>query len=127
MAISFVKRHSCDGRWCNRLEAVETLGSKRSGRDEGHFSMDTTRYDAVIEGAGAAGLTAATTLARALRSVLVIDSGTPRNALAAGVHGYLSRDGMNPWELLSIGRTEVLSYGGTVIDGEAVSARRTPD
>lgn len=34
---------------------------------------------------------------------------------------------MNPAELLSIGRSEVLAYGGTVIDGEAVSARRTPD
>lgn len=89
--------------------------------------MDTTRYDVVIVGGGAAGLSAATTLARALRSVLVIDSGTPRNAPAAGVHGYLSRDGMNPRDLLSIGRSEVLSYGGTVIDGEAVSARRTPD
>lgn len=89
--------------------------------------MDTTRYDVVIVGGGTAGLSAATTLGRALRSVLVIDSGTPRNAPAAGVHGYLSRDGMNPWELLSIGRSEVLAYGGTVIDGEAVSARRTPD
>ncbi|QOD02663.1 NAD(P)/FAD-dependent oxidoreductase [Pseudarthrobacter sp. BIM B-2242] len=88
--------------------------------------MDTTRYDAVIIGGGAAGLSAATTLARALRSVLVIDSGTPRNAPAAGVHGYLSRDGMNPLELLAAGRSEVLSYGGTVLDGEAVSARRTP-
>lgn len=88
--------------------------------------MDTTRYDAVIIGGGAAGLSAATTLARALRSVLVIDSGTPRNAPAAGVHGYLSRDGMNPVELLAAGRNEVLSYGGTVLDGEAVSARRTP-
>ena len=91
------------------------------------MSMDTTRYDVVIVGGGAAGLSAATTLGRALRSVLVIDSGTPRNAPAAGVHGYLSRDGVNPGELLSIGRSEVLSYGGTVIDGEAVSARRTPD
>ena len=89
--------------------------------------MDTTRYDVVIVGGGAAGLSAATTLGRALRSVLVIDSGTPRNAPAAGVHGYLSRDGMNPGELLSIGRSEVLSYGGTVIDGDAVSARRTPE
>jgi thioredoxin reductase len=89
--------------------------------------MDTTRYDVVIVGGGAAGLSAATTLGRALRSVLVIDSGTPRNAPAAGIHGYLSRDGMNPRELLSIGRSEVLSYGGTVIDGEAVSARRTTD
>ncbi|MCU1516283.1 MAG: FAD-dependent pyridine nucleotide-disulfide oxidoreductase [Pseudarthrobacter sp.] len=34
---------------------------------------------------------------------------------------------MNPLELLSTGRSEVLSYGGTVIDGEAVSARRTLD
>lgn len=34
---------------------------------------------------------------------------------------------MNPGELLSIGRSEVLSYGGTVIDGEAVAAHRTPD
>lgn len=89
--------------------------------------MDTTRYDVVIIGGGAAGLSAATTLSRALRSVLVVDAGTPRNALAAGVHGYLSRDGMNPRELLSIGRSEVLSYGGTVIDGETVSARRTLD
>ncbi len=89
--------------------------------------MDTSQYDVVIVGGGAAGLSAATTLGRALRPVLVIDSGTPRNAPAAGVHGYLSRDGMNPADLLSVGRTEVLSYGGTVMDGEAVSARRTPD
>ncbi|WP_461189587.1 NAD(P)/FAD-dependent oxidoreductase [Arthrobacter sp. Z4-13] len=88
--------------------------------------MDTTRYDVVIIGGGAAGLSAATTLARALRSVLVIDSRSPRNAPAAGVHGYLSRDGMRPSDLLSIGRGEVLSYGGTVIDAEAVSARRIP-
>ncbi len=58
--------------------------------------MDTTRYEVVIIGGGAAGLSAALTLSRALRSVLVVDAGTPRNALAAGVHGYLSRDGMNP-------------------------------
>lgn len=89
--------------------------------------MDPSRYDVVIVGGGAAGLSAATTLGRALRSVLVIDSGTPRNAPAAGVHGYLSRDGVNPGELLSIGRSEVRSYQGTVLDGEAVSARRTPD
>jgi thioredoxin reductase len=89
--------------------------------------MATTRYDVVIVGGGAAGLSAATTLGRALRSVLVIDSGRPRNAPASGVHGFLSRDGMNPGKLLSIGRSEVLSYGGTVIDGDAVSARPTPD
>ncbi|MFC8410023.1 NAD(P)/FAD-dependent oxidoreductase [Arthrobacter sp. NPDC057259] len=89
--------------------------------------MENTRCDVVIVGGGAAGLSAATTLARALRSVVVIDSGAPRNAPAAGVHGFLSRDGIRPGELLAAGRREVLSYGGTMIDGEAVSARRTPD
>jgi thioredoxin reductase len=109
------------------LKPQADAGGELSVRIEGQISMDTTRYDVVIVGGGAAGLSAATTLGRALRSVLVIDSGTPRNAPAAGVHGYLSRDGMAPGELLSVGRSEVLSYGGTVIDGEAVSARQFPD
>ncbi len=89
--------------------------------------MDITRFDVIIVGGGPAGLSAATTLSRALRSVLVIDSGSPRNGPAAGIHGYLSRDGMSPAEFLSIGRAEVLSYGAAIIDGAAVSARRTPD
>jgi thioredoxin reductase len=103
------------------------LGGEPQESTKDGISMETTRYDVVIIGGGAAGLSAATTLARALRQVLVIDAGAPRNARAAGVHGYLSRDGIHPSELLSIGRREVLSYGGTVTDGEAVSARRTPD
>lgn len=81
------------------------------------------QYDVVVIGGGAAGLSAAVTLGRALRSVLVIDAGQPRNAPAAGVHGFLSRDGMSPLELLSIGREEVSTYGGTVLQGSAASAR----
>ena len=45
--------------------------------------------DAVVIGGGAAGLNGALMLARSRRSVVVIDSGTPRNAPAAGVHGLL--------------------------------------
>ncbi|WP_281445608.1 FAD-binding protein, partial [Paenarthrobacter nicotinovorans] len=52
-------------------------------------------YQVVVIGGGAAGLSAAVTLGRALRSVLVIDAGEPRNAPAAGVHGFLSRDGID--------------------------------
>ncbi|MDD7836825.1 NAD(P)/FAD-dependent oxidoreductase [Paenarthrobacter sp. AB444] len=82
-------------------------------------------YDVVVIGGGAAGLSAAVTLGRALRSVLVIDAGEPRNAPAAGVHGFLSRDGISPKELLEFGRDEARSYGVEVIPGVAVAARST--
>ncbi|UKA50833.1 NAD(P)/FAD-dependent oxidoreductase [Arthrobacter sp. FW305-123] len=84
-------------------------------------------YDVVVVGGGAAGLSAAVTLGRALRSVLVIDAGEPRNAPAAGVHGFLSRDGINPKELLGLGRAEALQYGADVVSGVAVGARSTAE
>lgn len=77
-------------------------------------------YDVIIVGGGAAGLTAALVLLRARRSVAVIDSGAPRNAPAAHMHGYLSREGMAPSALLSRGRAEITDYGATLVDGEVV-------
>ncbi|WP_422758140.1 NAD(P)/FAD-dependent oxidoreductase [Paenarthrobacter sp. C1] len=82
-------------------------------------------YQVVVIGGGAAGLSAAVTLGRALRSVLVIDAGEPRNAPAAGVHGFLSRDGIDPRELLDMGREEARGYGVDFIAGVAVAARST--
>jgi thioredoxin reductase len=73
------------------------------------------RYDAVVIGGGAAGLSAALVLYGARRKVLVLDAGQPRNAPAAHMHGFLSRDGMAPAELLTIGREEVRGYGGDII------------
>ncbi|WP_115788174.1 NAD(P)/FAD-dependent oxidoreductase [Arthrobacter silvisoli] len=76
-----------------------------------------SEYDVVVIGGGAAGLSAALVLSRAGRKVLVVDSGSPRNAPAAHMHGFLSRDGMPPGELLALGREEVRGYGGEVLDG----------
>jgi len=74
--------------------------------------METNKkYDVVIVGGGAAGLSAALVLGRARRRVLVIDAGSPRNAPAAHMQGFLSRDGMAPSELLAIGRDEIARYG----------------
>jgi thioredoxin reductase len=77
-------------------------------------------YDVVVVGGSAAGLSAALVLSRARRKVLVVDSGAPRNAPAAHMHGFLSRDGMPPSELLDIGRAEVEGYGGEVRTGTVV-------
>ncbi|WP_186628613.1 NAD(P)/FAD-dependent oxidoreductase [Rhodococcus sp. BP22] len=82
-------------------------------------------WDVAVIGGGAAGLSAAVTLARSRRSVIVIDAGRPRNAPAAGVHNYLTRDGISATELTAVGRDELSSYGGTVISGSAVAAQRT--
>jgi thioredoxin reductase len=82
-------------------------------------------YDAVVVGGGAAGLNAALMLVRARRSVLVVDSRAPRNAPADHMHGYLSRDGLSPRELLEIGRDEVLGYGGVVVTDFVEKAERS--
>ncbi|OCI31149.1 NAD(P)/FAD-dependent oxidoreductase [Oerskovia enterophila] len=84
-------------------------------------------YDVVVVGGGAAGLSGALTLARARRSVLVIDAGRPRNAPAAHMHGYLSRDGEDPAALLATGRAEVAAYGGRISQGTVESATALPD
>lgn len=81
--------------------------------------------DVVVIGGGAAGLNGALMLARSRRSVVVVDSGTPRNAPAEGVHGLLGLDGTPPAELLERGRAEVRHYGGTVLSGEVVKAAAT--
>ena len=78
--------------------------------------MESKSYDVVVVGGGAAGLSAALVLGRARRSVAVVDSGEPRNAPAAHMHGFLSRDGMPPADLLTAARAEVRNYGVELVD-----------
>lgn len=82
------------------------------------------RYDVVVVGGGTGGLGAALTLARARRSVLVVDAGTPRNEPATQVHNFLGRDGTPPAELGAIGRGEVERHGGTVIPGRVAALQQ---
>jgi thioredoxin reductase len=83
--------------------------------------MDNERYDAIVVGGGAAGLSAALVLGRARRRVAVVDGGLPRNAPAAHMHGFLSRDGMAPADLLAVGRNEASGYGIEFVAGQVVS------
>ena len=82
--------------------------------------MEEQIHDVVVVGGGAAGLSAALVLGRARRRVAVIDAGEPRNAPAAHMQGFLSRDGMPPADLLAAARAEVLGYGVEIIDDRVV-------
>jgi thioredoxin reductase len=83
-----------------------------------------SEFDVVVVGGGAAGLSAALVLSRARRRVAVVDAGHPRNAPAAHMHGFLSRDGLPPGELLAMGREEVRGYGGHIIHSTVTEAVR---
>ncbi|GAB4061969.1 NAD(P)/FAD-dependent oxidoreductase [Angustibacter speluncae] len=84
-------------------------------------------YEVVVVGGGAAGLNGALMLGRSRRSVVVLDSGAPRNAPADAVHGLFAREGTPPAELLARGRAEVRQYGGHVVEAEVVDAERVDD
>ena len=81
-------------------------------------------FDVIVVGGGPAGLSAALVLGRQQRQVLLVDSGSPRNAPATEMHMYLGRDGESPADLLAAGRAEVAAYATVRFrDGEVVSAR----
>lgn len=81
-------------------------------------------YDVIIVGGGAAGLSAALLLGRARRNVLVCDAGRPRNWASDALHGYMSRDGMPPAELLETARQELRQYSGVRLVSDTVTGAR---
>ncbi|WP_432108816.1 NAD(P)/FAD-dependent oxidoreductase [Streptomyces sp. AA1529] len=92
------------------------------GTTAGTGPLSGETVDTLVIGGGAAGLNGALMLARSRRSVVVVDSGTPRNTPAEGVHGLLGLDGVPPAELYARGREEVQRYGGVLVPGEVAGA-----
>lgn len=70
-----------------------------------------TVFDVAIVGGGPAGLSAALVLGRCRRRVLLCDAGEPRNARSRELHGFVTRDGIPPLDLLRAGREELRAYG----------------
>lgn len=68
-------------------------------------------FDTVIVGGGPAGLSAALMLGRCRRRVVICDLGEPRNRRSRALHGYLTRDGIEPASFKDLGRSELSQYG----------------
>lgn len=85
-------------------------------------------YDVIIAGGGMAGLSAALILGRCRRRVLLCDSGRPRNRVSRALHGFISRDGVNPLELREMVNKELKSYPSVAcLNNEIVDAEEIPD
>ena len=79
-------------------------------------------FDVVIVGGGVAGLSAALVLGRCRRSVLVCDSGQPRNRASTAVHCLLGHEGIAPSDLLRSGYLEIKRYDTVTFLAERVTA-----
>lgn len=69
-----------------------------------------TSYDAIIIGGSYAGLAAGMALGRALRNVLIVDSGDPCNKQTPHSHNFLTNDGKPPKEIAALARQQVRVY-----------------
>lgn len=82
-------------------------------------------FDVLIIGGSYAGLSAALALGRALRRVLIIDSGLPCNRQTPHSHNFLTNDGEKPDAIAQKAKAEVLKYDTVqFMEGLAVSGRQ---
>jgi thioredoxin reductase len=85
--------------------------------------MTTEKFDVIIVGASYSGLAAGMALGRALRKVLIIDSGMPCNRFTPHSHNFITQDGKVPGEIAAIARRQVEAYSTVkFLGGLAVGA-----
>lgn len=71
---------------------------------------DSKNFDVIIIGGSYAGLSAGMALGRALRNVLIIDSGKPCNIQTPHSHNFLTQDGKTPKEISTLAKQQVENY-----------------
>ncbi|HEX5168100.1 MAG TPA: NAD(P)/FAD-dependent oxidoreductase [Cyclobacteriaceae bacterium] len=72
--------------------------------------IQTNSFDVIIVGGSYSGLAAGMALGRALRRVLIIDSGKPCNRQTPHSHNFLTHDGKTPKEIALLARQQVEQY-----------------
>jgi thioredoxin reductase len=88
------------------------------------MTRSAEHYDVAIVGGGPAGLSAALWLARYLHSVVLVDSGDPRNWQTRGINGFLGSPGVRPSELRGAARNECRRYGVRLVDAMVERVRK---
>jgi hypothetical protein len=100
--------------------------SMRSTPNMENSRMDTSRnqpeFDVIVVGGSYAGLSAALQLARARRSVLVIDAGRRRNRFALHSHGFLTQDGSEAAAIAMQGRAQLQAYPNVMWRGDTAGS-----
>jgi thioredoxin reductase len=87
--------------------------------------QEKNRFDVIIVGGSYAGLSAAMTLGRSLRKVLVIDSGKPCNRFTTHSHNFITHDGAVPSDIYKQAKKQVTQYETvSFFDGTALKATR---
>jgi len=87
---------------------------------------DRKQFDVIIIGGSYAGLATAMALGRALRNVLIIDSGKPCNRQTPHSHNFLTQDGKTPKEISTLAKQQVVAYNTiTFFDGFATKGLKT--
>lgn len=88
--------------------------------------INNKKFDVIIIGGSYAGLSAAMALGRALRNVLIIDSGLPCNRQTPHSHNFITQDGEKPNVIAEKAKAQVLKYDTVkFLNGLAVNGRKT--
>jgi thioredoxin reductase len=88
---------------------------------------NTGIFDAVIIGGSYAGLSAALSLGRAIRKVLVLDSGKPCNQQTPHSHNFLTQDGSTPAAIANQAKAQISVYPTIQFRSEAAIAVQGED
>lgn len=96
------------------------------GKSESNKMKTSNQYDVVIVGGSYSGLAAGMALGRALRNVLIIDSGNPCNKQTPHSHNFLTNDGKTPKEIAALAKAQVLAYPSvSLVDGIVTESTKT--
>ncbi|SOD14086.1 NAD(P)/FAD-dependent oxidoreductase [Pedobacter xixiisoli] len=74
--------------------------------------MREPQFDTIIIGGSYAGLSAALSLGRLSKQVMIIDAGNPCNQTAPKSYNFLTQNGNIPKKILEVARQQVLAYTG---------------